>query len=218
MHSPPTIRRFCRAKMTHLGQGCPAVLNDHRSPPGTPRRRTSRFSGGDCTGSCTRSNHGHRASCMAGAPWRAETRSRRGDGHNRGPKAPAVIRSRVLRRRPQKRPSKIAQDGRSGICEGCGSAPRAQIASWAVSGEIDHHPCSATARTPHPTRPIGCRRAAGEIPTRRLRFPQISTAFSLHNPYYTKWSKGCEWNTSQTSKEQTTWHARSGKAASASAW
>jgi hypothetical protein len=28
-----TFRRFCRAGMTHLGRGCPAICKDHRSPP-----------------------------------------------------------------------------------------------------------------------------------------------------------------------------------------
>jgi hypothetical protein len=47
------------------------------------------------------------------------------------------------------------------------------------------------AKTPHQTRSSRRIGGAGEIPTRRLRFPQISTARSLHNLYYTKWSKGC---------------------------
>ena len=119
----------------------------------------------------------------------------------------------------QNRLSKIAQDARSGAREGIGTARGAQIASCAkIEGSASSRMFRHRADTPSDT-PDWPRPATGEIPTRRLRFPQISTGFSLHNVYYTKWSKACSLFHSHTSPGATTWHrAQSGKAASASAW
>jgi hypothetical protein len=44
---------------------------------------------------------------------------------------------------------------------------------------------------------IGLRAGDSGIPTRQQAFPHLSTSCSLHNAYYTKWSKACAWDASQ---------------------
>lgn len=142
--------------MTHVWRGCPATRTLQQSPPRTPRRRTLRFSGAIPVAIM----HPHADAVRVPRAWPGElARPRRAPGggmgligiRGRSPSSGAGF----CARRPQNRPSKIAQDRRSSIREGNGSAPGAQIASRAISGEIDPRPCSATAKTPHPTRAIG---------------------------------------------------------------
>jgi hypothetical protein len=167
-----TSRRFCRAKMTHLGQGRPAICKARRNPRRGSRRRSLRFPGGNPD----RSRNSFDADlCLVDSirrrhdpQWRRSL-SHLIDGLRSGPRAvrrpdPA---SRTPRRRiktgfrashPQNRLSKFAQDARSGAREGCRTARGAQNAfranfarppSSPVFRHRGHAP-SDTRRRPHP--------------------------------------------------------------------
>lgn len=188
-----TFRRFCRAKMTHLGQRCPAIRNARGRPRHSPRGRTLRISTRDPTSPepllaadfAPGSPSAARMTPQWPWPLSGPVPELGASPHAAGAAIPA---SETPRRStgtrfcgvdPQDRLSKIAQDARSAAREGIGTARGAQSAFNVIYAGSHHHPCSATARTPirHPSAAA----SAG-----RGRFPRTACVFhrSPHHIVY----------------------------------
>ena len=158
MHTHPTIRRFCRAKMTHLGRRCPAICNVRRSPPGSPRRRTLRFSDGDCTGSWSRCRSRnaprawlrHLAGCRSAPGGRigADRPSKRARRH------PGQGFERVIRKNGLRKSRRTGDPPFARVWIGSGGANRIRGDFGADRSSLTFrhraNPSSATSNLPHP--------------------------------------------------------------------